>query len=139
MRLKQYLNEIIGYRFSKGNVGTRGFAGTFYSISSQNRGEKEFNIKTNPRKTLVIPEKEAEAFSGLPAEAVLYLYKDSRKTYEDFKAKANKKLESGQIMDLAVAYWAKNKGYDVIVYEGYEIQDLRTITNKKILDNLTKG
>jgi len=139
MRLQQYLNEIVGYRISKGSVGTRGFAGTFYSINPQNRGEKEFNIKTNPRKTLVIPEKEADAFSGLPSEAVLFLYKDSRKIYKDFESKANKKLESGQVMDLAVAYWAKNKGYDVIVYEGHEIQDLRTITIKKILNNLTKG
>lgn len=123
------------YRFSKGSVGTKGQAGTFYTLQPQNRGEKVFTLSFN--KVLIISQDDAEAFEGLPAESVLYKYKDAR-IYEEVFSQIASNLESSEIIDIAVAMCAKNKKYEAIQYGNLELQDLTTITKQQLLLNLFK-
>ena len=129
--------HITGYRFTKGDVGSKGQAGTFYNIHPQGRGEQMFELSFN--NVLFIPYDIAVVFEGLPAESVLYQYPESRKYCEDCEELASPDLCSGEVIDIAVALYAKDRGYDAIIYEDLEIQDLTTISYNELLFHLEGG
>ena len=115
---KEGENEIVGYRFSKKRVGV---AGTFYTLTPQERGGYKTTLKF--KNLLEIPSKEITN-SGLPSESLLRKFDISGKRVQDYASKH--KIEEGLAIDKLVASEARKRGYDGIQYGNFQIQDLRS-------------
>lgn len=132
---------IAGYRLENVHPLSK-LAGTFYFAESSdyiNEIKSLDNFRHGLYKMcfknlLVVPENEVYVFEGMPSETLFD--KVNEKEFKNYSKMYIYAIEEQQWIDILVAKWAVNSGYDGIYYENYEIQDLRNFNFEKTIQRL---